>query len=117
LIIKGHQRTIGLDLGDRWSFYCKFRESVFIRVDWIWELALLTLQLCSKFSRRMFMFSRQDNPFHHSREACLIICANRLELKTQASPHLNVPYFGVGPDSTVFDKEMKFNGRINGTDP
>jgi hypothetical protein len=24
-IFKGHKLTIGLDLGDRWSFYCVFR--------------------------------------------------------------------------------------------
>lgn len=63
------------------------------------------------------MFSWQDNSFQHSREAWLIICANSLELQTEASPRLNVPYFGAGPDSTVFDKEMKFNCGINGTLP
>ena len=25
-ILKGHQLTIGLDLGDRWSFYCVLNE-------------------------------------------------------------------------------------------
>jgi transposase len=26
MIFKGHQLTIGLDLGDRWSFYCVLDE-------------------------------------------------------------------------------------------
>ena len=27
MIFKGHKRTIGLDLGDRWSFYCVLDEA------------------------------------------------------------------------------------------
>ena len=27
MIFKGHQLTIGLDLGDRWSFYCVLDEA------------------------------------------------------------------------------------------
>ena len=37
--LKGHQLTIGLDLGDRWSFYCVLNElgDVLPGVGWCWR--------------------------------------------------------------------------------
>src|ERR1700745_835266 len=54
MIFKGHKLTIGLDLGDRWSFYCVLDEAGQI----ILEQKLLTppearKQICGKIPRSL----------------------------------------------------------------